>query len=85
VKLVPAQSGICGFEVTKRVQFYYIINKGGVNIQSTELAVRVTLCFAKGGINISTINSYPAFVGMSVFVCGQKVVILTFLKEDYYV
>jgi len=64
-------------------------------MQGTELVVKATVCFAKGGVNISTINSYPASVGMSVLVCGQSIVILTFLnparrrrdgvKEDYYV
>ncbi len=62
-----------------------LLDRGGVIMQGTELVVKATVCFAKGGVNISTINSYPASVRMSVLVCGQSIVILNFLKEDYYV
>jgi len=54
-------------------------------MQGTEFVVKATVCFAIGGVNISTINSYLASVGTSVLECGQSMVILTFLKEDYYV
>jgi hypothetical protein len=54
-------------------------------MQGTELVVKATVCFAKGGVNTSTTNSYPASVRMSVLVCSQSIVILNFSKEDYYV
>ena len=54
-------------------------------MQGTELVVKVTVCFAIGGANISSINSYPASVGTSFLVCGQSTVILTFFKKDHYV
>jgi hypothetical protein len=54
-------------------------------MQDTELVVTATLCFASGGFRISSKNSYPGSAGTSVLVCGQNTVILTFLKEDYYV
>ena len=54
-------------------------------MQDTELVVTAALCFAGGGFHISTKNSYPSSAGTSVLVCGQSMVILTFLKEDYYV
>ncbi len=54
-------------------------------MQDTELVVTATLCIASGGFHISTKNSCPASAGTSVLVCGQSMVILTFLKEDYYV
>jgi len=47
-------------------------------MQVTELVVKATVCFAKGCVNISTINSYPASVGMCVLVCGQSVIIFDF-------
>ena len=85
MKLVPAQSGICGFEGVQQVKFLQFSDRGGVIMQGTELVVKATVCFAKGGVNTSTINSYPASVRMSVLMCGQSIVILNFLKEDYYV
>ncbi len=54
-------------------------------MQDTELVVTATLCIASGGFHISTKNSYPGSSGTDVLVCGQRMVILTFLKEDYYV
>ena len=47
-------------------------------MQGTELVIKATVCFGKGGVNISTINSYPTSVGMSVLGCGQSMIILTF-------
>ena len=35
-------------------------------MQGTEFIVKASVCFGIGGVNISTINSYPASVGMSV-------------------
>jgi len=54
-------------------------------MQDTELVVRAALCFASGGFHISKKNSCPGSAGRSVLVCGQSIVIVTFLKEDYYV
>jgi len=64
-------------------------------MQDTELDVIATLCFASGGFHISTKNSNPTSAGILVLVCGQRMVISTFLnparrrrdgvKEDYYV
>ena len=54
-------------------------------MQDTKLVVTATLCFASGYYYISTKNSYPASAGTSVLVCSQSIVILNFLKEDYYV
>ena len=51
----------------------------------TELVVTVTLCFASGVFHISTNNSYSASAGTRGLPCGQSMVILTFLKEDYHV
>ena len=45
-------------------------------MQGTEFIVKATVCFAIGGVNISTINSYPASVRMNVLVCGRSTVIL---------
>ena len=42
-------------------------------MQGTELVVKATVCFAKGGVRISAKNSYPASAGTSVLVCGQSV------------
>jgi len=42
-------------------------------MRGTELVVKATVYFAKGGVNISTINLYPASVGMSFLVCGQSI------------
>jgi len=42
-------------------------------MQGTELVVTATLCFASGGFNVSTKNSYPDSVGMSVLVYGQSI------------
>jgi hypothetical protein len=42
-------------------------------MQGTELVVTVTFCFASGGFNVSTENSYPASAGTSVLVCGQSI------------
>ena len=42
-------------------------------MQGTELVVKVTLCFASGGFNVSTKNSCPASAGTSVLVCGQSI------------
>ena len=42
-------------------------------MQNTELVVTATLCLASGGFHISTKNSNPASVGMSVWVYGQSV------------
>jgi hypothetical protein len=67
------------------VETLELLDRGGVIMYDTELIVKATMCFTKGGINISMINSYPASVGMSVLVRDQSMVILTFLKEDYYV
>jgi hypothetical protein len=53
-------------------------------MRGIEFQVR-TMCFANGGFHISTKISYPASAGTSVLVCGQSIVIVTFLKEDYYV
>ena len=39
-------------------------------MQGTELVVKATVCFGKGGVNISTKNSYPASAGTSVLVYG---------------
>jgi hypothetical protein len=61
------------------------LNRGGVIMQDTELVVTAALCIAGEGFHISTKNSYPGSSGTSVLVCGQSMVILTFLKEDYYV
>jgi hypothetical protein len=61
------------------------VNRGGVILQGTELVVTAILSFTSGGFHISMKNSYPASAGTSVLVCGQSTVILTFLKEDYYV
>ncbi len=48
-------------------------------MQGTELVIKATVCFAKGGVNISTINSYPASVGMSVLMWPKhKQLFLTF-------
>jgi hypothetical protein len=47
-------------------------------MQVTELVVKTTVRFAKGCVNISTINSYPASVGMYVLVCGQSMIIFNF-------
>ena len=54
-------------------------------MQDTELVITAILCLAGGGFHISTKDSYPGSAGTSVLVCGQSTVILTFLKEDYYV
>lgn len=54
-------------------------------MQNTELVVKAILCFANGGVNISTIKSYPASVGMSFLVCGQSTAFQLFFKEDCYV
>ena len=56
-------------------------------MQGTELVVKAILCFASGGFNVSTKNSYPASAGTSVLVCGQSIYsyFQLFLKEDYYV
>jgi hypothetical protein len=40
-------------------------------MQDTEFVVKVTVCFAIGDVNISTINSYLASVGTGVLVCGK--------------
>ena len=37
-------------------------------MQGTEFIVKASVCFAIGGVNISTINSYLASVGMSLLV-----------------
>jgi len=54
-------------------------------MQGTELVVTSTLSLASGSFHISTKISYPASAGTSVLVCGQSIIIVTFLKEDYYV
>ncbi len=54
-------------------------------MQGAELVVTSTLCFTSGGFHVSTKISYPASAGTSVLVCGQSIIILAFLKEDYYV
>ena len=36
-------------------------------MQGTEFVVKATVCFAIGGVNISTINSYLASVGNESF------------------
>ncbi len=56
-------------------------------MQSTELVLTATLCFASGGFYISTKNSCPASAGTSVLVCDQSVnsYFQLFLKEDYHV
>jgi hypothetical protein len=38
--------------------FVVFPNRGGVIVQGTELVVTVTFCFASGGFNVSTENSY---------------------------
>jgi len=56
-------------------------------MQDTELVVTATLCLARygslgeaksrqasGGFHISTKNSYPAFAGTLVLVCGQYII-----------
>ncbi len=53
-------------------------------MQGTEFVVKATVCFTIGGVNISTINSYLASVGMSLLV-WPKHSYFNFLKEDYYV
>ncbi len=45
--------------------------RGGVIMQGTEFVVKATVCFAIGGVNISTINSYLASVGMSLLVWSK--------------
>ncbi len=45
--------------------------RGGVIMQDTEFVVKATVCFAIGGVNISTINSYLASVGMSLLVWSK--------------
>ena len=54
-------------------------------MQGTEFIVKATVCFAIGGVNISTINSYLASVGMSLLVRSKPVYFNSFLKEGYYV
>ena len=54
-------------------------------MQGIELVVKATVCFAKGGVNISSINSYSTSVGTSFLACAQNTVTLTFLKKEYYV
>ncbi len=49
-------------------------------MQDTELVVTAILCFASGGVNISTKNSYPVSVGMSVLVRGQSFIIPNFFE-----
>jgi len=43
-------------------------------MRDTELVVTATLCIASGVFHISTNNSYPAFAGMKVLVCGQGII-----------
>jgi len=43
-------------------------------MQDTELVVAATLCLASGGVRISTKNSYPAFAGALVLVCGHNII-----------
>jgi len=56
-------------------------------MQATELVIKATVCFSKGGVNTSTINSYPTSVGMSVLVRGQSIIhnYFNYFKENYYV
>ncbi len=54
-------------------------------MQGTEFVVKATVCFAIGGVNISTINSYLASVGMSLLVWSKPDYFNSFLKEGYYV
>ena len=49
-------------------------------MQGTEFVVKATVCFAKGGVNISTKNSYPVSAGMSVLVRGQSFIIPNFFE-----
>jgi hypothetical protein len=42
-------------------------------MQGTESVVKANVCFAVGGVDISSINSYPASAGTSVLVCGQNI------------
>ncbi len=49
-------------------------------MQDTELVVTAILCFASGGVNISTINSYHGSAGMSVLVRGQSFIIPYFFE-----
>ncbi len=54
-------------------------------MQGTELVVTATLCLGGEILHISMRNSYPAFARTLILVCGQRMEILTFFKEDYYV
>ena len=40
-------------------------------MQGTEFVVKASVYFAVGGVNISTINSYLASVGMSLLVWSK--------------
>jgi len=42
-------------------------------MQGTELVVKATVCFAKGGFNVSKKNSCPASAGTGVLVCDQSI------------
>jgi len=44
-------------------------------MQDTELAVTATLCLVEKVFHISTNNSYLAFAGMRVLVCGQNIIL----------
>ena len=83
--LVKAERVGAGPSQNGRSQFLRFFDRGGVILHGTELVVTTILSFTSGGFHISMKNSYPASAGTSVLVCGQRMVILTFLKEDYYV
>ena len=64
---------------------FSFLDRGGVIMQGIELFVTATLCLASGGLRISAKNSCPSSAETNVLVRGQSMIILTFLKEDYYV
>jgi len=43
-------------------------------MQNTELVVTATLCLVEKVFHISTNNSYLAFAGTRVLVCGQNII-----------